>query len=102
MPNTREKLIELLWDACELVNNELPTMEMVADYLIANGATVQKWIPVAERLPESGVRVIACGAKGGVFMIRATSIAGFGKVDGASSHRYYTHWMPLPEPPKGE
>ena len=32
----REKLIELLYEAEGLVNNELPTIEMVADHLIAN------------------------------------------------------------------
>ena len=99
----REKLIELLQhDNCPLFMVFGDKVDVLADYLIANGVTVQQWIPVAERLPEDGDRVIACGAKGGVFMIRATSIAGFGKVDGASSHRCYTHWMPLPEPSEGE
>ena len=36
----RERLVELLWDAFELVDNELPTIEQVADHLIANGVTV--------------------------------------------------------------
>lgn len=38
----REKLIDLLWDAFELVDNELPTVEQVADHLIANGVSVKK------------------------------------------------------------
>ena len=70
--------------------------------LMEDAPAVQQWIPLTERLPEPGDRVIACGAKGGVFMVRATSIEGFGKVDGASNHRYYTHWMHLPDPPEGE
>lgn len=36
----RANLIELLWNAFELTDNELPTMEQVADHLIANGVTV--------------------------------------------------------------
>lgn len=36
----RERLVELLWDAFELVDNELPTIEQVADHLLANGVTV--------------------------------------------------------------
>lgn len=37
----KERLIAVLWDAFELVDNELPTMEQVADYLLANGVTVK-------------------------------------------------------------
>ena len=36
----REKLIDLLYGAEGLVNNELPTIEMVADYLISKGVTI--------------------------------------------------------------
>ena len=38
----RKKLIDLLYEAEGLVNNELPTVEMVADYLLAHGVTIQK------------------------------------------------------------
>jgi hypothetical protein len=34
--------------------------EKCVDHLIANGVTVQKWVPVTERLPESGVHVLLC------------------------------------------
>ena len=64
----REKLIELLEDAGEMlavdeaVAAELSGCEsgwikdktgFIVDYLISNGVTVQKWIPVSERLPET-------------------------------------------------
>ena len=39
MPNTREKLIDLLYEAEGLTNNEYPTVEMMADYLLAHGVT---------------------------------------------------------------
>lgn len=45
--DVREKLIELLKDIMPLF-----TFEEQVDYLIAHGVTVQKWIPVKDRLPE--------------------------------------------------
>jgi hypothetical protein len=51
MPNTREKLIELLKDNPALDALDDDGYAMGADHLIANGITVQKWIPVTERLP---------------------------------------------------
>ena len=63
----RDKLIELISYFCE----HMPHMEgqtweeACADYLIANGVTLQRWIPVSERLPESGVHVlVACEMRG--------------------------------------
>ncbi len=102
----REKLIELLWDAFELVDNELPTVEQVADHLIAHGVTVQKWIPVTERLPEDGVRVLVAHDDGVVRI--GISEGGFPAVMVRS--RLYqplplaevTHWMPLPQPPTAD
>ena len=37
----REKLIELLEEAEGLVNNDEPSLEQIADYLIAHGVTIQ-------------------------------------------------------------
>lgn len=54
----KEKLIELLKD------DDCPLLWMqgdvgnLADYLITNGVTVQRWIPVTERLPENEVDVL--------------------------------------------
>ena len=72
MPNTREKLIELLQCvpqpeaiiAGQRYGKQLISASRIADHLIANGVTVQQWIPVAERLPEVGCDVLfVCRSK---------------------------------------
>ena len=116
MPNTREKLEKLLrpW---------LAHLSLVAaNDLIANGVTVQKWIPVTERLPEEDNEYLVFEKHSYGTQTRILRFAKDGrKVDKYDFHRgwknvwyYYdsewghitiddvTHWMPLPEPPKGE
>lgn len=79
----REKLTELLMNLPQVNHFEAAlhgmkyVFQCAADYLIANGVTVKKeryllkengdlvpldrvWIPVTERLPESGVHVLLC------------------------------------------
>ena len=69
--NVREKLVELLKTnacpspymcdpACRYLCFEDCFPERFADHLISHGVTVQEWIPVTERLPESGVHVLLC------------------------------------------
>jgi hypothetical protein len=100
----REKLIEL-------VNNvlkHLPWGEVsshtagdVADHLIANGVTIQKWIPVSERLPEEFQRVLICGAY--KFLAVGRVMNGRWVISWNNDEaKSVTHWMPLPEPPKGD
>lgn len=56
--DVREKLVELIgstgYGNGSLVGNNFQKgfIEKIATHLIANGVTVQKWIPVTERLPE--------------------------------------------------
>lgn len=109
----------------------LLTAPHTADDLIANGVTVAdnnvggKWIPVTERLPEEHDSIFAkfFGTERWINgMFRTTSndvIACVEYEDGTRDARTMrtidgkwnfkgmgekkvTHWMPLPEPPKGE
>ena len=107
MPNTREKLIELLNEASEILLetaggfNDNHGNGMRADHLIANGVTVQEWIPVTERLPGvTGTYIVAnkAGVFPGEYVLEMNKwFGGFGEV-----RTPVTHWMPLPEPPKEE
>ena len=103
----REKLIELIRKA-DKEDHESRTQDehygFMADYLIANGVKIQKWIPVSERLPELD-ELVVCYRKGKMFFGKYLG-AMYSPVVGAfkSNEEYYalgaTHWMPLPEPPK--
>lgn len=85
----------------------------LADHLIAHGVTVvqasnpidsdgvNRWIPVSDRLPKVGMRVIVCRDEGKVEQGIFLGASGFWKVFGANTKKV-THWQPLPEPPKGE
>ena len=81
------------------------TPDMV-DYLLAHGVTVQRWIPVTERLLEKEDTYLVYTERGSVYAshfytekkfasgyVREASWSQRGKVK-------VTHWMPLPEPPK--
>ena len=95
--SVREKLIEILRKPIfphELVD---PT-EAVADYLLDNGVTVQEWISVKDRLPEPKENAICINRHGDM-------MSGIYTEWGWMFPCYFekpTHWMPLPQPPKGE
>ena len=102
----REKLIELLghleYQYCE---SHSIMRENVVDYLIMNGVTIHKWIPVTERLPEEDGRYL-CNVKSfafkGSFYITMLKYDKGGFIEGHIYTDDVTHWMELPEPPKGE
>ena len=100
MPDrVKEKLVELL-------SRTLPygrgTLYTIADDLIANGVTVQQWIPASEPPKDTYECWIAYKAGGDYFYST-------GYFDGkywrsAITHKQIpvTHWAYLPQPPKGE
>ena len=110
----REKLIELIRQF--YMNNFIHSYQRLADHLIANGVTIQRWIPVTERLPDT----IPCGA--GTAYSEAVNVLTTGRkvltaiwdgTDFIADAEFWeaegeeiTHWtpvlLPLPEAPKGE
>lgn len=62
-----------------------------------------RWIPVTERLPEEYTTILVCG-EDGVEPGNFSSKSGFWTCDAYEADLIMgvTHWMPLPEPPKGE
>lgn len=77
--------------------------EKLADHLIANGVTVQKWISVKDRLPEKEGEVLVCDTREDFISTWEYLGKGLWLYDdifwGTDD---ITHWMPLPQPPKGE
>ena len=109
-----ERLVELL---CNLPTPEfvigtrragkrLITAGFIADHLIANGVTVQEWIPVDDRLPEPFVPVLVQMPGEEPFpTVREGFISNDGVWQSAMFRREpgeVTHWKPMPQPPKGE
>lgn len=87
--------------------------ERIADHLIANGVTIQRWIPVEERLPEEGSFVLGAqydriapedGYEVEYFLYGSKNVYNgslwYSWPDNGGEDMVVTHWMPLPEPPK--
>lgn len=100
--DVREKLVELL---DRFVYDEWYGNGDIAEKLISNGVTVQEWISVDDRLPEAGGYVV-CIAKRNPFSRFMPMVARIEKNGWVNSitEQYIsevTHWMHIPEPPKG-
>ena len=104
----KEKLVELLDDMQRSGTGYFGSAienKKIADYLIAHGVTVQEWISVDEMLPEEKVNCI-------VYYKHAYCdnddywAIGICFYDGEKFKMDWsykvTHWMPLPQPLKGE
>jgi hypothetical protein len=107
MPNTREKLVELLNNsfAEQYEKRGLLTAPHTATDLIAHGVTVQEWIPASEPPKDDLPVLVTCGKGYRPFVARYDLIWKRWRV----SHTLkITHWQPLPstmdlpQPPKGE
>ncbi len=109
--DVREKLVEILKQAPfeGKVLDEWwweEKIKRIADHLINNGVTVQEWISVKDRLPDAGEHVV-CIAKRNPFSRFMPMVARIEKNGWANpvTEQYIsevTHWMPMPQPPKGE
>ena len=98
----RDRLIELIEQAEGLKNNDFPSVEEIADCLIAHGVTVQEWYSASEPPKDTYEYWIAYKACGDYFYST-------GYFDGkcwrsAITHKSIpvTHWTHFPQPPKGE
>ena len=108
----REKLVELIFDSlCRHIDKSCKLAENIADDLISNGVTVQEWISVKDRLPEDeGWYLVYTTPNRGYKSINKAMFCKVGAGDnfetywrGTGGHwENITHWMPLPNPPKGE
>lgn len=134
MDDVRKKLLKLIQAPCESELEGKPgscsyrkygkcgeverldycAVQHLVDHLIANGVTVQKWIPVTEHLPElipcsvdtgysEAVNVLTSGRKVLTAIWDGTDFiadAEFWEAEGDK----ITHWtlvlLPLPEPPE--
>ena len=70
---------------------------------VGNGVTVQEWIPVTERLPEFGERVLCTDGVAVFEQYRVELSCVYGTWDRfgmKAPMQEVTHWMPMPEPPK--
>ena len=108
----REKLIELLIGADDYCNDTCNegcnvckyngdvdcAYNVHADHFIANGVTVQKWIPVTKRLPTA-----KDADKYGRVLVMELGMMSLVNYRGPINYPdKFPYWMPLPEPPKGE
>ena len=79
-------------------------LQIVKDAPAADVAPRAEWISVEERLPESLQRVLAINTEGDMFTAVYISFV-TGKNAWSTSYSclgVVTHWMPMPEPPKGD
>ena len=116
--DVRKKLVELIESARYWGSN---TSEEIAENLIGHGVTVQEWVSVDDRLPDvvsthkghrdtvkKSIRVLCvCVQNSGKTMVKEGYCEWYNdypeprwQIPGTIDK--VTHWMPLPQPPKGE
>ena len=115
MMDIREKLVELLTEfyGCDPMYYNVDALA-IAQHLIDNGVTVQEWISVKDKLPPHNHDVLVYRPDMAM-KILVDNYYGYYGEDDAEWHEGWakygkdihnnpliTHWMPLPQPPKGE
>ena len=112
--DVREKLVELIESARYWGSN---TSEEIAYTLLDNGVTVQEWISVDDRLPKrppdrvddqgrswfiTGIECLVYDGKNVFAAHYCFMNKCFWYSDTLHPLKNITHWMPIPQPPKGE
>lgn len=103
--DVRKQLIKLLYKPfLQHKIDKLSDTGDIADHLIANGVTVQEWISVTERLPEEDYTFVLVLVETWKRTVGVALYAehGFYNPLAENTPMNVTHWMPLPNPPKGE
>ena len=107
--DVREKLVELLQNAKAAMKSENLSCDIarnmfVVDFMMSNGVTVQEWISVDDRLPENIANrvLVVCERSNGVFYAHYEKPFWINLETDKPFISTVTHWMPLPNPPKGE
>ena len=110
--DVREKLVDIVCDATQIYgciyscNHPPCTMVRgIVDALIENGITLQEWISVDDRLPEDDSDALAYsrnGEEGRIYPANYAKGVWFDCIFNTPATDTTTHWMPLPQPPKGE
>ena len=105
--DVREKLVELVAEAKMQWNGGTNNIDArIAEHLMANGVTVQEWISVTESPKGKGCYFVAVNHW--LDGKPVTREAYWNGCDWLSCDKKreltprVTHWMPLPQPPKGE
>ena len=115
--DVRKKLVELLNEAFFDYNHGkgdgyIP--KNFADHLVANGVTVQEWISVKDKLPPYNHDVLVYRPNMAMKIVVDSYDGYYGEDDGEwyegwakygkdiHNNPLITHWMPMPELPKGE
>lgn len=89
-------VMRLMQDGCSAKNVQ-SIMELPA------AVSVPQWISVKERLPRNYIEVVVFDAIGKGMFLGAIGSSGEWEIPGYRTDAFnFTHWMPIPEPPKGE
>ena len=88
----------------ECIGSNICAVRENCEKLYNAGYRKQEWISVEERLPEDSTNVLAYSKRYEIGMYYYSKDDEWWDNDGYASAKYYeiTHWMPLPELPKGE
>ena len=99
--DVREKLVEIVKKAAYSSlpsNTEDFHLNMFVTNLLSHGVTVQEWISVDDKLPDKPMKCIVYTKRGECGGYETTYYnQGFNL-----QYSNVTHWMTLPNPPKGE
>ena len=102
--DVQKKLVELL--EVDLSGSDGYEPELIADYIISSGVTVQEWVSVDDKLPDYFTSVLVwCPGNKCIYAAYRNARQEWYTFDDTIGHvvvNMVTHWMPMPQPPKGE